>query len=156
MSPHIADRPAETLGGADVSAASTPAPASEPIVLSRADLFSKRRPLKTLDVHVPDYGVAKVASLTQGQWEDLNERHQKDGKTDTGKGYMAEAVACALVGPDGKRMFEEPVEGGKEVRVLDLPIVAQLFEAVARQSGLTEEARKSLGKGSEATPAAAG
>jgi hypothetical protein len=93
-----------------------------------------------------------VASLTQGQWEDLNDRHEKDGKTDTSHGYMSEAVAAMLVEADGSAVFADPVEGGKEVRKLPLPVVSQLFAAGATESGLTAEAREALGKSSGPTP----
>lgn len=150
--------PASTLADAHVPEPKAPAPAVEPVLklLSRTDLFGTH-PRITTEVVVPGYGRAKVASLRQGQWEDLNARHVgEDGKTDTSKGYMNEAVAAALVEPDGSPMFEDPIEGAKEVRLLDLPVVTKLFEAVARQSGLTSEAREALGKPSEPTPSAAG
>lgn len=128
-----------------------PAPASE--CLTRGELFARRPPVTTI-VAIPGWGSTRVTSLTQGQWEDLNARHQKDGKTDTSRGYMVEAVAAALVGPDGGYMFTDPAEGGKLVRDLPLPVVAQLFAGVAQQSGLTAEAREDLGKASGPTPAA--
>jgi hypothetical protein len=162
MEPTTMDRPAMpggALASTPVPETKAPAPAVEPPtlkLLSRDDLFGNR-PRVTTEVVIAGYGRARVASLRQGQWEDLNARHQgEDGKTDTSKGYMNEAVAAALVQPDGSPMFEDPVEGAKQVRLLDLPVVNKLFAAVANQSGLTAEAREALGKTSEPTPSVGG
>jgi hypothetical protein len=162
MEPTTMDRPAQSGGAtastqhADVHAMVTVDTATPLKLLSRDDLFGNR-PRVTTEVVITGYGRARVASLRQGQWEDLNARHQgEDGKTDTSKGYMNEAVAAALVQPDGSPMFEDPVEGAKQVRLLDLPVVNKLFAAVANQSGLTAEAREALGKTSEPTPSVGG
>jgi hypothetical protein len=166
MEPTTMDRPVQQGGATastEVPSVQTSSPASPPapgerapaLVSTRDTLFSRRAP-KLTAVDVPDYGEARVASLTQGQWEDLNARHEKDGKTDTAHGYMSEAVAAALCERDGSPVFDDHVEGGKQVRTLPLPVVAKLFEAVATASGLTAEAREKLGKGSEPTPSGAG
>ena len=99
------------------------------------------------------YGTTRVAGLTQAQWEDLTARYTKeDGTTDTGKGYMAEAVAAALIDKDDEYMFPDPVEGAKDVKRLGIAAVGQLFQSVVRQSALSTEARDELGKDSEPTP----
>ena len=160
------DRPS-TSGGAVAStptshATPSPVPASVPASVqasaqSTKDALFGQAALHITTVEVPNYGTARVASLTQGQWEDLNERHKgEDGKTDTGHGYMTEAVAAALVEADGSYVFPDPVEGATLVRKLALPAVAKLFEAVARSSGLTQEARDALVKDSGPTPSGGG
>lgn len=149
------DRPV-SQGGVAASEPASPAPMSAPAPVSTKDALFGPRARKLIPVDVPDFGTARVTSLTQGQWEDLNTRHDKDGKTDTSHGYMAEAVAAALVEADGSYVFTDAEEGGKQVRALPLPVVAKLFEAVANASGLTAEARERLGKGSEPTPSGAG
>lgn len=153
MNPTTMDRPVPP-GGAPTPMSPPPEPVRS--AESTRDTLFGPRALKLTPVDVPGYGTARVTSLKQGQWEDLNTRHEKDGKTDTSHGYMSEAVAAALVEADGTYVFEDVVAGGQKVRELSLPAVAKLFEAVASQSGLTAEAREALGKGSGPTPAAGG
>lgn len=159
------DRPIHS-GGAAASPAADTAPPSPPAAPTRPaaaavpmgfdELFGRKHPL-TVDVTVEGYGTARLASLTQGQWEDLNERHKgEDGKTDTEHGYMNEAVACALIGPDDNYMFPDPIEGAKKVRMLGIGVVAQLFQGLAGRSGLMQEARDAIVKTSEPTPSVGG
>src|SRR5690349_15992834 len=125
MEPTMMDRPVQPGGasaftpdtptGKDVALAAMRAAdaaadtAKQLKLLSKADLFSNR-PRQTTEVVIEGHGRARIASLRQGQWEDLNARHQgPDGKTDTSKGYMAEAVAAGLCEPDGTPMFEDIV-----------------------------------------------
>ncbi len=136
------------------AAPTRPAPAAVPV--SRDALFARKHPLTT-DVTVEGYGTVRLASLTQGQWEDLNERHKgEDGKTDTEHGYMNEVVAAALIGPDDEYMFPNCIEGAKVVRDLGIAVVAQLFQGVAGRSGLMQEARDAIVKPSEPTPSGGG
>jgi hypothetical protein len=173
MDPTTMDRPVQQGGATaspEVSSVQTPSPASPhvpahpasapvspaPVLLSRAELFSKRHP-PAVNVTVEGYGTTRIAGLTQAQWEDLTARYTKeDGTTDTGRGYMAEAVAAALIAPDDDYMFTDPVEGAKQVRTLGIATVSQMFHAVVAQSALSTEARERLGKDSGPTPSDAG
>ena len=156
MEPTTMDRPQGGVAASSpASPASAPAPQAQALVSTKDALFGKRV-RKFTRVEVPDYGTCRVTSLSHGQWEDLNTKHEKDGKTDTSHGYMSDAIAATLVEEDGSYVFEDWEAGGQEVRSLPLPVVTKLFAAVATSSGLTVEARDALGKISEPTPSGGG
>lgn len=150
------DRPT-TSGGAP---ASTPQPDSRAIqaaqvalaVLSRDELFSDRRPISTTEVVIEGWGKVRVASMLAGQHEEISGRHEKDGVLLATVAYMAEVVAGCLITKDGDRMFTDLVEGAKQVRKLDLPVMMRLWTVAAKRSAMTQEAVEEQKKDSSETP----
>ena len=146
MAPSTVDRPAKP----GVAAASGKADVG--LVLSKEDLFAPR-PARYQEYKMPGLGLVRMASLLGDHQQEINDRHEKDGKLRASVQYMAEVVAACLVDVNGKRMFDDIRSGAKRVMQLDLGEIIELFTHAATASAMSLEAREALGKGSEATPA---